>query len=301
MSERIRFGVIGGSGVYQIEALSDIEEITLDTPFGPPSDSYIIGTLHGERVAFLPRHGRGHRISPTRLNQRANIFGFKQLGVEYLIGVSACGSLQEHIHPGDIVIPDQLFDRTNARALSFFDDPSVGTDGLVVHVGLADPFCAKLNDICYEAAKATGNPVHKGGSFVTIEGPRFSTKAESRTFRSWGMDIIGMTTTPEAQLAREAEMSYSVMAHVTDYDVWHEVEEAVTVEAVVRVLRHNAEVVQQAVVSAIASLRGAGPSPQANALQDAIITQKDAVPDQVIERLAPIVGKYFDRKPTSHD
>ena len=296
-----RIGIIGGSGLYHIDGLTNTRWNKVRTPFGSPSDEILTGTIAGREVAFLPRHGRGHRISPTRLNQRANIFGFKQLGVEYLIGVSACGSLQEHIHPGDIVIPDQLFDRTNARALSFFDDPSVGTDGLVVHVGLADPFCAKLNDICYEAAKATGNPVHKGGSFVTIEGPRFSTKAESRTFRSWGMDIIGMTTTPEAQLAREAEMSYSVMAHVTDYDVWHEVEEAVTVEAVVRVLRHNAEVVQQAVVSAIASLRGAGPSPQANALQDAIITQKDAVPDQVIERLAPIVGKYFDRKPTSHD
>lgn len=295
MSDRIRFGVIGGSGVYQMETLSDIEEVTLDTPFGTPSDSFIVGSLHGERVAFLPRHGRGHRISPTRLNQRANIYGFKTLGVEYLIGVSACGSLQDHIRPGDIVIPDQLFDRTNARALSFFDDPTVGTDGLVVHVGLADPFCHTLSDICYKAAQSTGNRVHKGGAFVTIEGPRFSTRAESHVFRSWGMDIIGMTTTPEAQLAREAEMSYSVMAHVTDYDVWHETEEAVSVEAVVRVLMHNAEVAKQAVANAIADLKNAGPSPQADALKDAIITSREAVSDAVVQRLEPLVGKYFER------
>ncbi|HMN30373.1 MAG TPA: MTAP family purine nucleoside phosphorylase, partial [Caldilineaceae bacterium] len=205
MSEPIRFGVIGGSGVYQIEALTDIEEIELSTPFGAPSDRYIVGSLHGQRVAFLPRHGRGHVISPTRLNQRANLFGFKMLGVEYLISVSACGSLQNHLAPGHIVIPDQLFDRTSNRALSFFDDPSVGTDGLVVHISVAEPFCPFLSEICYQAVQATGNPAHKGGSFITVEGPRFSTKAESRVFRQWGMDIIGMTTTPEAQLAREAE------------------------------------------------------------------------------------------------
>jgi 5'-methylthioadenosine phosphorylase len=293
MSQPIRFGVIGGSGVYQIEALTDIEEVTLDTPFGAPSDAYIIGTLNGQRVAFLPRHGRGHRISPTRLNQRANIFGFKSLGVEYLIGVSACGSLQEHIHPGDIVIPDQLFDRTRGRALSFFDDPTVGTEGIVAHVGLADPFCPFLSDICYRAASATGARVHKGGGLVTIEGPRFSTKAESRVFRSWGMDIIGMTTTPEAQLAREAEISYAVMAHVTDYDVWHETEEAVSVDAVVRVLMQNAATAKQAVANAITELANAGPSPYANALQDAIMTDKSRVDPAVIARLQPIVGKYF--------
>lgn len=293
MSEHIRFGVIGGSGVYQMEALEDVHEVALETPFGPPSDSYIVGKLHGQNVAFLARHGRGHRISPSRLNQRANIYGFKMLGVEYLISVSACGSLQEHIQPGHIVIPDQLFDRTTQRALSFFDDPAVGTDGLVVHISLADPFCSFLNDICYEAAVKTGNPVHKGGGFITIEGPRFSTKAESRVFRSWGMDIIGMTTTPEAQLAREAEMSYSVMAHVTDYDVWHETEEAVTVDAVVRVLMHNADVAKQAVSNAIRSLAGAGPTPQAYALSDAIITDRTQIPAATTHNLRHILSKYF--------
>lgn len=299
MAERIRFGVIGGSGVYQMEALQDIQEVVLETPFGPPSDSYVIGSLHGQQVAFLARHGRGHRISPTRLNQRANIYGFKMLGVEYLIGVSACGSLQEQYAPGHIMVPDQLFDRTSNRALSFFDDPAVGTDGLVVHVSLAEPFCPFLSEICYEAASATGNRVHRGGRFVTIEGPRFSTKAESEAFRNWGMDIIGMTTTPEAQLAREAEISYAVMAHITDYDVWHETEKAVTVDAVIRVLMHNAEVAKQAVFNAIAALRDAGPSPQSNALADAIITSREQVPARAVDNLSAIVGKYFASAPGS--
>lgn len=293
MTSPIRFGVIGGSGVYQLDDLTDIEEVVLDTPFGAPSDSYITGTLHGQRVAFLARHGRGHRISPSRLNQRANIYGFKMLGVEYLIAVSACGSLQERYAPGHIVIPDQLLDRTSGRALSFFDDPAVGTDGLVVHVSVADPFCPVLSDICYRAVKETGATAHKGGAFVTIEGPRFSTKAESHAFRRWGMDIIGMTTTPEAFLAREAEMSYACMAHITDYDVWHETEEPVTVEAVIRTLLHNADVAKNAVSNAIALLAGVGPSPYADALKDALITNRAVVPTQAVENLKLIVGKYF--------
>lgn len=293
MSEQIRFGVIGGSGVYQIEALEVLEEVTLETPFGAPSDSYIVGRLHGQRVAFLARHGRGHRISPTRLNQRANIYGFKMLGVEYLIGVSACGSLQEHIAPGHIVIPDQLFDHTRERPLSFFDDPAVGTEGLVVHASVADPFCAVLSDLCYQAVQATGATVHAGGNFITIEGPRFSTKAESRLYRSWGMDIIGMTTTPEAQLAREAEMSYAVMAHVTDYDVWHASEAAVTVEMVIRTLQHNAAVAKEAVANAIRLLADIGPSPYADTLRYAIISDRQVVPAKAIAQLAHIVGHYF--------
>ncbi|MEZ4867087.1 MAG: S-methyl-5'-thioadenosine phosphorylase [Caldilineaceae bacterium] len=293
MREKIRFGVIGGSGVYQMEALQDVQEVTLETPFGAPSDSYIVGTLHGQRVAFLARHGRGHRISPTRLNQRANIYGFKVLGVEYLIGVSACGSLQEQYAPGHIVVPDQLFDHTAHRALSFFDDPAIGTDGLVAHISVADPFCIFLSQVCYRAIQMTGNPVHLGGTFVTIEGPRFSTRAESRVFRQWGMDIIGMTTTPEAQLAREAEMSYAVMAHVTDYDVWHESEEAVTVEMVVRTLQHNATVAKTAIANAIQLLAEVGPSPYANALEYAFITNPSFVPTAAVDLLRPIIGRYF--------
>ena len=293
MTNNIRIGVIGGSGVYQMEALQDIEEVALETPFGKPSDSYIVGAMHGQKVAFLARHGRGHHTSPTRLNQRANIYGFKMLGVEYLIGVSACGSLQEQYAPGHIVIPDQLFDRTNGRALSFFDDATVGTDGIVVHVSVADPFCSYLSEVCHQAVAETGASAHLGGAFITIEGPRFSTKAESRVFRNWGMDIIGMTTTPEAFLAREAEMSYACMAHVTDYDVWHESEEPVTVEAVIRTLLHNAEVAKQSVANAVRLLANAGPSPYANALQDAIITSKSSVRPDVIEKLQLIVGKYF--------
>ena len=295
MPEPIRFGVIGGSGVYQMESLSNIEEIELDTPFGRPSDAYIVGTLHGQRVAFLARHGRGHRISPTRLNQRANIYGFKMLGVEYLIAVSACGSLRERLRPGDIVIPDQIFDRTRLRALSFFDDPDVGTEGLVVHVNVAHPFCQDLSAICSRAVEQAGATVHMGGNFVTIEGPRFSTRAESLAFRQLGMDIIGMTTTPEAFLAREAEMSYACMAHVTDYDVWHETEEVVTVDAVIRILMRNAEVAVNAVANAIELLADSGPSPHANALQDALITNKTAVPPEVIDHLELLVGKYFGR------
>ena len=293
---KIRFGVIGGSGVYQMEALGEVEEIILETPFGAPSDAYIVGTLHGERVAFLPRHGRGHVISPGRLNQRANLYGFKMLGVEYLIGVSACGSLREQIHPGDIVIPDQLFDHTNGRALSFFDDPAAGTDGMVVHVSLAEPFCSFLSNVCHRAVIATGATAHNGGSFITIEGPRFSTKAESLAYRSWGMDIIGMTTTPEAQLAREAEMSYAVMAHVTDYDCWHESEEPVTVDMVLQTLLRNADVAKQAVSNAIGMLVGVGPSPYEDALRSALITDPRRVRRSVVQQVHHIVGKYFPDK-----
>lgn len=293
MSSPIRIGVIGGSGVYHIEALRDVHEVEVDTPFGPPSDAYVTGVLDGVPVVFLARHGRGHRISPTRLNYRANIWGFKSLGVEYLISISACGSLKEELAPGHIVVPDQLVDRTRLRTLSFFDDPDTGTDGLVVHVSLADPFCPTLSQVCYEAVAATGNPVHQGGSLVVIEGPRFSTKAESRIFRQWGCDIIGMTAIPEAQLAREAGMSYAAMVHVTDYDVWHESEDPVTVEAVIRVLQHNAEVAKTAVRNAVQALAGAGPSPQANALLDAIITDRARIPMATRTRLDLLIDKYL--------
>ena len=293
MTDSFRIGIIGGSGVYQMEALQEMREITLDTPFGAPSDAYITGVLDGTPVAFLARHGRGHRISPTQLNSRANIWGFKALGVEYLISISACGSLQEGIAPGHIVVPDQLFDRTHLRPLSFFDDPTAGTGGLVVHVSLADPFCPFLSDVCLAAVHETGNPVHQGGVFITIEGPRFSTKGESRIFRQWGCSIIGMTAVPEAQLAREAGMSYATMAHVTDYDVWHETEEPVTVDAVIRVLLHNAEVAKTAVRNAVRLLSTAGPSPQADALKDAIITDRSRIPARTKTRLEMLIGKYL--------
>lgn len=293
MSSPIRIGVIGGSGVYQIEALRDVREVEVETPFGHPSDAYVTGVLDGVPVVFLARHGRGHRISPTQLNYRANIWGFKSLGVEYLISISACGSLKEELAPGHIVIPDQIVDRTRLRKLSFFDDPEAGTGGLVVHISLADSFCPTLSQVCFDAVAATSNPVHYGGSLVVIEGPRFSTKAESRIFRQWGCDIIGMTAVPEAQLAREASMSYAAMVHVTDYDVWHDSAEPVTVEAVIRVLQHNAEVAKTAVRNAVRALADAGPSPQANALQDAIITDRARIPMSTRDQLDLLIGKYL--------
>lgn len=293
MSSAIQIGVIGGSGVYQMEALRDVREVEVATPFGAPSDAYVTGVLDGVPVVFLARHGRGHRISPTQLNYRANIWGFKTLGVEYLISISACGSLKEELAPGHIVIPDQVVDRTRLRKLSFFDDPEAGTGGLVVHISLADAFCPALSQVCYAAVAATGNPVHDGGSLVVIEGPRFSTKAESRIFRQWGCDIIGMTAVPEAQLAREASMSYAAMVHVTDYDVWHDSADPVTVEAVIRVLQHNAEVAKTAVRNAVRALADAGPSPQANALQDAIITDRAHIPMRTRAQLDLLIGKYL--------
>lgn len=290
--EPVRIGIIGGSGVYEMGGIEDVEEIWLDTPFGAPSDAYVVGTLDGQRVAFLSRHSRGHRISPTHLNYRANIWGFKKLGVEYLVGVSACGSLKEHLHPGDIVVPDQIFDRTRLRTSSFFDDPKAGTDGIVAHVSVANPFCEFLSEVCYRSVRQTKATVHGGGTFVVVEGPRFSTKAESQAFRQMGFAIVGMTCAPEAFLAREAEMSYAVMAHITDYDVWHESEEPVTVEAVIRVLLQNAEVAKESVRNAVRELANAGPSPYQHALQDAIITRKDLWPQQARGQLALLVSKY---------
>ncbi len=291
--DKIRIGVIGGSGIYDMSQLTDVQEVRLETPFGAPSDAYIVGRIGGQPVAFLPRHGRGHRISPTQLNSRANIYGFKMLGVEYLISISACGSLQPAYKPGDIVVPDQVFDRTRLRPLSFFDDPTVGTDGLVVHVSVAEPFCAYLSELVAQSVEQTGHTVHRGGVFVTIEGPRFSTKAESRFFQQMGFAIVGMTAVPEVFLAREAGMSYATMAHVTDYDVWHETESPVTVEMVVRQLLANADVARNAVVNAVRALRDAPPTPYADALRDAIITNSAVIPPALRARLDLLIGKYF--------
>jgi 5'-methylthioadenosine phosphorylase len=284
----IRIGIIGGSGLYQMEGLSEVEERPVSTPFGDPSDAVTVGTLEGVRVAFLARHGRGHRIMPTEVNYRANIFALKSLGVEQVISISACGSLREHLPPGAIVIPDQVFDFTKGRTNTFFGD------GLVVHIGTADPFCSRVSDILADTVEEAGGTVHRGGRFITIEGPRFSTKGESYTFRAWGMDIIGMTTSPEAFLAREAEMCYAVMAHVTDYDVWHETEDPVSVEAVIRILQENTELAQRVIRMLVPRLAGDGRDCECGeSLAAAIITQRDLIPERVKERLGVIVGKYL--------
>jgi len=285
--DAVTLGIIGGSGMYDIESLTDVREVKPETPFGEPSDAIVVGTLHGRRVAFLPRHGRGHRISPGELNSRANIYALKSLGVRQIVSISACGSLREDYAPRDIVIPDQLFDRTRGRPLSFFGN------GLVVHISLADPFCARLSDALYAAVQKVGGRVHRGGAFVTIEGPRFSTRAESRVFRQWGMDIIGMTATPEAQLAREAEICYATMAHVTDYDVWHESEEPVTVDAIVANLLANAALARQAIAELVRQLPEDFDCSCQHALRDAIITRPEAVPPAVRRDLQLLVGKYL--------
>jgi 5'-methylthioadenosine phosphorylase len=289
MTDPIRIAVIGGSGLYQMDGLTDIEERQVSTPFGDPSDTLIIGTLSDTRVAFLPRHARGHRLTPTEVPYRANIYALKRLGVEHIISVSACGSLREHLHPSDVVIPTQLVDFTKKREMTFFGR------GLVAHLGVADPFCPDLSALLADATAAAGGTVHRGGRFITIEGPRFSTKGESHLYRAWGMDIIGMTSSPEAFLAREAEICYAIMAHVTDYDVWHEEEEPVNVEALIATLNENTALAQRVVASVVESLAQAGRSCECqDALGSALITQRDLIPAEEIERLGPIVSKYFN-------
>ncbi len=290
MTDEIRFGVMGGSGVYNIEALTDVQELVLDTPFGKPSDAYVTGTLDGVRVAFLARHGRGHRVTPTELSARANIYGFKKLGVKYLISVTAVGSLREDYAPLDIVIPDQIYDRTRHREeeYTFFGS------GLVAHVGFADPFCLDMNAILFQAAQSVGATVHNGGTLVVIEGPTFSTKAESRINRQLGCDLVGMTAIPEAKLAREAEIGYSAIAMVTDYDVWHDAHDSVTVEMVVQNLLKNAEtgkkILRAALPVAAAQLHDCA---CLHALQNAIITDAKLVPSETRARLDLLVGKYM--------
>ncbi len=282
-----RIAVIGGSGLYQIEGLSDIEEVKVNTPFGEPSDSIIIGTLGGVRVAFLPRHGRGHRISPSELPARANIFALKSLGVERIISVSAVGSLKEEIAPLHLVIPDQLIDRTRGRVSTFFGG------GIVAHVGFADPFCPVLSRVLYEAARGTGATTHLGGTYVVIEGPQFSTKAESRLYRSWGADIIGMTALPEAKLAREAEICYATLALVTDYDVWHSAEQTVSVELVVTNLLKNVQVAKEVIKQAVTMVPTGRECPCATALKDAIITAPEFIPEKLKQDLRLLIGKYI--------
>ncbi len=281
-------GIIGGSGLYEMEGLEAIEERRIETPFGPPSDAYIIGSLEGRPVAFLPRHGRGHRLMPSELNFRANIFGFKLLGAEWVISAAAVGSMREDLSPLAIVIPDQFFDRTKGRASTFFGG------GIVAHVSFADPTCPVLSDRLFAAGRAVGARIHRGGTYICIEGPQFSTRAESRIYRAWGVDVIGMTNLQEAKLCREAEICYATMAQVSDYDVWHVTEEDVSVEAVVAILKQNVETAKaiiRATVSSFPTKREGCPCP--NALRDAIITAPTAIPPDVRERLRPIIGKYL--------
>jgi 5'-methylthioadenosine phosphorylase len=287
--DKATIAVIGGTGVYDVEALQDVKEVRVSTPFGDPSDAIIIGTLNGVRVAFLPRHGRGHRVMPTEVNSRANIYALKTLGVERIISVSACGSLREDIAPRHVVIPDQIFDHTRARGpYTFFGR------GIVAHIGFAEPFCPHLSSLLAQAVEKAGGTVHRGGTFITIEGPRFSTKGESRIYRQWGCDIIGMTAVPEAQLAREAEMCYATMAHVTDYDVWHEAEETVTVAMIIDNLRANTALVKKAIANLLPTIPAARPCECGSALSAAIVTQQDLIPPQVRKELKPIIGKYVE-------
>ncbi len=285
----IELGIIGGSGLYQMAGLEDIEEKAVTTPFGDPSDRILVGTLHGRRVAFLPRHGRGHIYNPTEVPYQANIYALKSLGVRYIVAVNACGSLREHIAPGHIVIPDQLYDRTAHRPRTFF------SDGLVAHVSVAEPFTPGLSRAVAGAVRAAGGTVHEGGSFVVIEGPRFSTKSESMIYRQLGMSIIGMTNCPEAFLAAEAEIAYTSMAHVTDYDVWHESEEPVTVEMVIQTLHHNTEIARKAISHLVQQMDDwAVEYPVHSNLKYALITDHARITPEARRRLDLLVGRYLD-------
>jgi len=286
MAEKM-VGVIGGSGLYEMEGLEDVQPISLKTPFGDPSDSFVVGRLEGVRIAFLPRHGRGHRISPSSLNFRANIYAMKLLGVQWIIGVSAVGSMKESIHPGDMVVPNQFIDRTVGRPSTFF------SNGIVGHVSFADPVCPVLSQILLQAGKEVGANVQKDGIYLCIEGPQFSTRAESRLYRTWGVDIIGMTNIPEAKLAREAEICYATIAFATDYDCWHETEEDVSIGEVLRILAQSTKIAKSAIRNAVKRLPEKRDCICATALKYALITGKKFIPEQTRKDLEPIIGKYL--------
>lgn len=287
MTEQVSLAIIGGSGLYAMPGLKQTREYRVDTPFGKTSAPIIVGTLEGNRVAFLARHGIGHHITPTEVPYRANIYALKSLGVQRIISISACGSLKEEIAPGHVVIPDQIYDNTHARSRSFFGE------GLVAHVSVADPFCQDTSNQLENAVRLAGGKSHRGGSFITIEGPRFSTKAESNTYRSWGMSIIGMTAAPEAFLAREAEICYATMAHVTDYDVWHVSEAPVTVEAVIQTLNKNTVLAQDALRMLSKNLIPERKCECRHALSTALITHRDAIPPATLQKLDLLVNKYL--------
>jgi 5'-methylthioadenosine phosphorylase len=285
--ETARIGIIGGSGLYDMAEVTDRETHVVSTPFGDPSGPFVLGTLRGRRVAFLARHGAGHRLLPSELNFRANIFGMKMLGVEYILSASAVGSLKEEYKPLDIVIPDQFIDRTKGRVSTFFGR------GLAAHVGFAHPFCKKLSAVALGSGRRVGATVHGGGTYVCMEGPQFSTLAESRLYRSWGADIIGMTNLQEAKLAREAEICYTTIALVTDYDCWHPDHDSVTAEMVIAVLTQNAVTAQSIIADAVAQLPFERTCECATALKYALITRPDAVPEATRRELEPLVGKYL--------
>jgi len=285
--ENVKIGIIGGSGLYDMAEVTDRSEVTLTTPFGDPSGPYVLGTLRGKRVAFLARHGAGHRLSPSELNFRANIYGMKLLGVEYILSASAVGSLKEDLKPLDIVIPDQFIDRTRGRISTFFGQ------GLVAHVGFAHPFCRPLSAIAYESGLAAGATTHKGGTYVCMEGPQFSTLAESNLYRSWGASIIGMTNLQEAKLAREAEICYTTVALVTDYDCWHPDHDSVTVEMIIANLTQNAKTAQQIIATAVDRLPFERTCECAASLKYALITRPEAIPPETKKNLAPLVGRYL--------
>lgn len=285
---RAVLGVIGGSGFYKMEALEGAEQVELSTPFGPPSDVYYRGRIGEAEMVFLARHGRGHRLSPSTINSRANVYGMKILGVEYLVSVSAAGSMKEELAPGDLVVPDQFIDRTYRRPSTFFDN------GIVVHVSLADPVCHALSKLLGEAGRAAGARIHQGGTYLCVEGPQFSTRAESALYRSWGTDVISMTAVQEARLAREAELCYAALALVTDYDCWHQSQKDVDVLDILRVLQQNVATAQRAIVKLAQQIpRHVRQCQCGNALKDAILTDRSVIPQTVAHDLSPLIGKYL--------
>lgn len=287
MTEQVSLAIIGGSGLYSMPGLKDTREYNINTPFGQTSAPIVVGTLQKLRVAFLARHGIGHHITPTEVPYRANIYALKSMGVQRIISISACGSLKEEFAPGHVVIPDQIYDNTHGRARSFFGE------GLVAHISVADPFCAETSNYLESAVRGAGGDVHRGGSFITIEGPRFSTKAESNTYRTWGMSIIGMTASPEAFLAREAEICYATMAHVTDYDVWHVSEAPVTVEMVINTLNKNTVLAQKAIDILVRNLPHERTCDCRHALSTALITNKSVIPPVTLQKLDLLINKYL--------
>ena len=286
MTEQAIIAIIGGSGLYDMQGLQNTKELQVDTPFGKPSAPIIIGTLEGLRVAFLARHGIGHHIMPSDVPYQVNIYALKSLGVQRIVSISACGSLKVELAPGHIVIPDQIYDNTHKRPRTFFGE------GFVVHAGVADPFCSDLSGQVESAVREAGGVVHRGGNFITIEGPRFSTKAESQAYRAWGMSIIGMTASPEAFLAREAEICYATMAHVTDYDVWHVSEAPVTVEMVIQTLNKNTELAQNAVRILARNFKQERNCECESAIASAMITHKDVIPTETLKKLDLLINKY---------